>query len=178
MWLALLRSGWPYGLAFGIGLSIAGLVQQWRLDAVRADLMILQARVALANEGARLATEKAKADTADAQAKIDAITAELATKVGTVRTVDVVRRVAVRGVCQPADSQAGRAPKDQDPPVDAGAADPIAAPGVYRCVRLDDWNRWRDSVTVERNRLRDGHLAHQALSRALEAATDHIEIVE
>ena len=179
MWLTVLRTAGPYALAAALGFGGAWYWQGLLKSSLRADLAVLQGKVDAANEGARIATEKAQADTASQQGQIDAYKAELAKALaGQVRTVDTVRTVRVRGVCPATDRQDSRAPPDKDSPVDAGAADPTAAPGVYRCFRLDDFTRWRDSVTSERNRLRDGHLAHQALSRALEAATDHIEIVE
>jgi hypothetical protein len=168
MWLALLRAGWPYLLSIGLGFAGAWYWQGLRINSVRADLLILQAQVALANESARIATEKAQADTADAQGKIDAIAAELSKALaGSPRAVDVVRRVTVRLPCA-ADSQSGRAPPDQNPPV---RTDPIADPGTYRCVRRDDWQRWRDSAIANRDRLR-------AVERMLEAAPDHIEITD
>ncbi|MCA9340271.1 MAG: hypothetical protein KDA17_05135 [Candidatus Saccharibacteria bacterium] len=164
--------------AFVGGLAIAGGLQQLRIKVVRADLAVLQAQVSAANESARISQQKALADTADAQGKIDAIAAELSKALARpARTVDVVRRVSVRLPC-PANREGGGAPENQDSPPLVSAPDTRIGAAEYRCFRLDSFAKWRDSIAAERDRLRDGHLAHQALSRALEAATDHIEIVE
>lgn len=193
MWLTLLRAGWPYGLAFAGGLIVAGGLQQLRIESVRADLLILQARVALANEGARLAQQKAASDTADAQRKIDAIAAELSKALaGSPRTVDVVRTIRVRGVCRAPDSQDNRAPKNQNPPVSAGDANPESAPAASRCFRPSDYAEWNDSLAAQRQRLIDREKASQAELTALrtqheqclalrgmiESAQDHIEITD